>query len=211
MSYNIEIIRENKHITSKWSGGTTTELYICPVGSIYDQRNFKWRISSAKVEVVASTFTPLPGISRLIMVIEGELQLKHEGHHTAVLGAFEQDCFSGNWETTSFGCVTDFNLMMARGYKGTLEAISFKAGEVKDILLYNNANEDEKLSQIIEAFYIVEGAIEIDTGINVKTILNKGDLVLAIRTELEIISQFKILSNCQEEVKIIKAIIFNYE
>ena len=45
MSYNIEIIRENKHKTSEWSGGTTTELYICPVGAIYDQRNFKWRIS----------------------------------------------------------------------------------------------------------------------------------------------------------------------
>ena len=33
MSYNIEIIRENQYKTSKWSGGTTTELYIYPVGS----------------------------------------------------------------------------------------------------------------------------------------------------------------------------------
>ena len=135
MSYNIEIIRENQHKTSKWSGGTTTELYIYPEDSLYGQRNFKWRLSSAKVEVEKSTFTSLPGISRHIMVIEGELFLEHEGHHNATLKAFEQDSFSGEWTTTSFGKVTDFNLMLAKGYKGKLEAISFNSGEFKDILL----------------------------------------------------------------------------
>ena len=31
------------------------------------------------------------------------------------LKAFEQDSFSGEWKTTSFGKVIDFNLMMAQG------------------------------------------------------------------------------------------------
>ena len=130
MSYNIEIIRKKQHKTSEWSGGTTTELYIYPKDSLYGDRNFKWRLSSAKVEVEQSTFTSLPGISRLIMVIEGELLLKHEGHHNAVLKAFEQDSFSGEWTTTSFGKVIDFNLMMAQGYKGKLEAISVNGRRV---------------------------------------------------------------------------------
>ena len=105
MSYNIEIIRKNQLKTSEWSGGTTTELYIYPKDSLYGNRNFKWRLSSAKVEAEQSTFTSLQGISRIIMVIEGELLLKHEGHHNAVLKAFEQDRFSGEWTTTSFGKV----------------------------------------------------------------------------------------------------------
>ncbi|MBU3142058.1 HutD family protein [Clostridium sp. CF012] len=206
MSYNIEIIRKNQHKTSEWSGGTTTQLYIYPETSLYEQRNFKWRLSSAKVEVESSTFTPLQGISRLIMVIEGELLLEHEDHHNAVLKAFQQDSFSGDWITTSFGKVTDFNLMLAQGYNGKLEAISVNAGEFKDV---NVNDDDEKFSGITEAFYVVKGAIEIDTGINKKISLNSGDLALVTRTVQEITSDVKIHSSYQGETKIIKASIFH--
>ena len=48
------------------------------------------------------------------MIIEGQLLLEHEGHHNATLKALEQDSFSGDWTTTSFGKVTDFNLMLAQ-------------------------------------------------------------------------------------------------
>jgi environmental stress-induced protein Ves len=206
MSYNIEIIRENQYKTSKWSGGTTTELYIYPVGSLYGHGNFKWRLSSAKVEVECSTFTSLPGISRIIMIIEGQLLLKHEGHHSATLKALEQDSFSGDWITRSFGKVIDFNLMVAKGYKGKLEVISVNAGEFKDI----NVEDVAAYSQITDAFYILSGYIQIDSGAMGKVTLHQGDLALVTRTDKETTSEFKIHSISQEESKIIKASIFPY-
>ncbi|MBU3189279.1 HutD family protein [Clostridium bowmanii] len=211
MSYNVEIIKENQHKTSEWSGGTTTQLYIFPEDSLYSERKFKWRLSSAKVEVEKSTFTSLPGISRHIMVLEGELFLEHEGHHNAALKALQQDSFSGDWTTISFGKVTDFNLMLAQGYKGELEAISFNSGEVKDILLNSNVSDTEVFSQITEAFYVVQGYIEIDTGLKKKIGLSKGELIIVTRTGQEIISEFKIHSNSKEESKMVKASIFYCE
>ena len=208
MSYNIEIIRKQQHKTSKWSGGTTTEICIYPKDSLYADRNFKWRLSSAKVEVEKSTFTSLPGISRIIMIIEGKIFLKHEGHHNAVLKTFEQDSFNGEWITTSFGKVRDFNLMMAQGYNGELESIFFNKGEGKDIILYNNVNDAEKFSRITEAFYVVKGNVEIVTGIKGKINLNTGDLALVTTTEKENNLELKIYSNSQEESKIIRASIF---
>jgi len=205
LSYNIQIIKKNQYKTSEWSGGTTTELYIYPIDSLYSKRDFKWRLSSATIEVEYSKFTSLPGIERLIMVIQGELVLQHKGHHSATLKALEQDSFSGEWSTTSFGKVIDFNLMLAKGYTGKLESLLFYNGEAKDILLNNN---DERFSEIVEAFYIVEGSIEIVRGINEKISLNKGDLALVTRIGKETTLEFKINSRCQEETKIIKASIF---
>ena len=207
MSYKFEMIKKDQQKTSKWSGGTTNEIYIYPVNSLYSHGNFKWRLSSAKVEVEQSTFTSLPGISRLLMVVKGDLLLKHEGHHNAKLSAFEQDSFSGEWITTSLGKVTDFNLMLSEGYKGNLELISFYNGESKDLLLYNNVNDYEMFSQITEAFYVVKGDIQIHLGIKEQISLYEGDLALITRTEKETTSEFIIHSSSQVESKIIKVII----
>ncbi|WP_298843848.1 HutD/Ves family protein [Clostridium sp.] len=207
MSYNIEIIKKQQYKTSKWRGGTTTELCIYPRDSLYVNRNFKWRLSSAKVEVEESIFTSLPGIARIIMVIEGEILLKHEGHYNTVLKRFEQDNFSGEWTTKSFGKVIDFNLMMAQDYNGKLESIFLDKGETKDIILYSNVNAPLKFSQITEAFYVVKGDAKIVTGTKKIINLNKGDLVLLTTTEKENNSELKIYSS-QEEASIIRASIF---
>ena len=37
--------------SSRWSGGTTTELAIAPAGADYGARDFLWRVSSATVEL----------------------------------------------------------------------------------------------------------------------------------------------------------------
>lgn len=211
MSCNIEILKENQHKTSKWSGGTTTELYIYPENSLYDKRNFKWRLSSAKVEMECSTFTSLEGIFRHIMVIEGELLLEHEGHYKVALKAFEQDSFNGEWATTSFGEVTDFNLMLAQGYTGTLESIFLNSDEIKDILLHSKTKEYENFHIISEALYIAQGNIEIDNGLIGKADLKRGDLAVVTRTGEDITSEYKIYSKGLEESKIIKASIFYCE
>ena len=52
---NITILSKSDYITSNWSGGSTTQLFISPATASYAERNFDFRISSAKVEVAAST------------------------------------------------------------------------------------------------------------------------------------------------------------
>lgn len=118
------LLRRAAQKTIAWSGGTTTEIAIHPADSAYSRRDFLWRASSATVEADESEFTSLPGFWRLIMVLEGELELEHAGHHRARLLPFEQDAFDGAWITRSRGRARDFNLMLAEGCTGRLRVIS---------------------------------------------------------------------------------------
>lgn len=173
MDYSIEIIRKAEQNTTTWAGGTTTQLAIFPPDALYSDRNFLWRISSAKVEAEESIFTSLPGIWRLIMVLEGELHLVHEGHHKVTLTPFEQDSFSGDWTTKSYGKVTDFNLMMADGCEGKLEAIILSKGA-----FWNASPADKKETvHLTETLYCVEGKIVIHVGDRVE-MLEAGDFFL---------------------------------
>jgi len=106
--------------TTTWSGGTTSELFIYPEGSEFKTGNYQLRLSIATVEVEESNFTSLPGVERTLMVLEGELRLKHEGEHEIILKPLEKDHFSGDWNTQSWGKVTDFNLMTKGNCKGEL-------------------------------------------------------------------------------------------
>jgi len=96
---------------SNWSGGTTSELLILPKESELKKGNYDLRISIATVEVEESTFTALPGVNRILTILNGELELIHEGRHSTVLKQYEQDYFLGDWKTRSIGKVRDFNVM----------------------------------------------------------------------------------------------------
>lgn len=205
MSYEIETIRKKDHNTSEWSGGTTTQLLIYPKDSVYSARNFRWRLSSAKVEVDESVFTLLPGISRIIMIIDGELSLEHEGHHSALLKKFDQDTFSGDWNTKSYGKVTDFNLMLAQGSEGKLETIVLKNGDFQDIVLHTLENKN--YFTITDVFYCVNGEVEISTDKDEKLNLSEGDLVVVTRALNESPISFKLLNTYKGETAIIRSII----
>jgi len=66
MGYEVKLITKEQQKTSKWSGGTTTQLAIYPEDADYGKRNFTWRLSTATVEAAESVFTSLPGIDRII-------------------------------------------------------------------------------------------------------------------------------------------------
>lgn len=169
MGYTAKIIRKKEQKTTSWSGGTTTELAIYPEGASYSSRNFAWRLSSAVVELEESDFTSLPGIWRLIMVIEGEMQLEHEGYHSICLKPYGQDSFSGGWATKSRGKARDFNLMLADGWSGKLEAFCIGGEEY---------NEFENRKNSTYAFYCTEGSIDIKFGEEERFSLDKGDMLL---------------------------------
>ena len=87
------------------------QLVILPEDAEFKKGNYDLRISIATVEVEKSTFTPLPGVNRILTILNGELQLIHEGHHSTTLKQYQQDSFLGDWQTKSIGKVRDFNVM----------------------------------------------------------------------------------------------------
>ncbi len=204
MACEIELIRKNQLETSNWSGGTTTQIAIYPEDAIYSERDFKWRLSSAKVEVDESDFTLLPGIDRIIMIIEGQLTLEHEGHHKSVLKPFDQDYFSGSWKTKSYGRVIDFNLMTGEGFEGSLEAIHMLKDKTKKITFEKELN---KLSNETQAIYCVYGQTRIDMANNETYRLNEGDIILITIKDDSCQQDFTIHNEGGIESKLIKATI----
>ena len=203
MGYSIEIIRKAMQQTTAWSGGTTTQLAIFPKDALYSERNFLWRISSAKTEMEESVFTSLPGIWRLIMVLEGELRLEHEGHHKVTLAPFKQDNFSGDWTTKSYGKVTDFNLMMADGCKGKLEAIALPKGESWMSPLIDTRQS----SYVTEALYCVKGKIDIFVDERRET-LEAGDFFSIQGEGLDVALQLSINNPNENEAHVVNTRVF---
>jgi environmental stress-induced protein Ves len=105
---------------SQWSGGTTTEVFIWPEGSSYAAREFGLRISSATVDLPESDFTPLPGVMRYIVPLQGSFTLTHPGKQPVVMEPLCQPYrFSGEIPTHCVGKATDFNLML-KGTEGEM-------------------------------------------------------------------------------------------
>ncbi|WP_343336899.1 hypothetical protein TPELB_20230 [Terrisporobacter petrolearius] len=168
---HIKVVKKEELSTSKWSGGRTTELYIYPKNELYENRNFKFRISSAKVDLEESTFTKLPNIKRKIMILDGKLKLVHENHHEITLEKFDQDTFYAHWDTKSYGKVTDFNLMLNENTDGIIEHIN-----LKDHINFEQNNKD-KYENFTEVFYIVKGKIYISVD-DESELLKSGDVAI---------------------------------
>lgn len=120
---------ESDFSESLWSGGSTKQLYIFPEDASFAERNFQLRISTAKVEVPESTFTSLPGFSRKLMILEGEIDITHEHQHSKKLKPFEVDSFSGDWKTNAIGTCVDFNVMTSGTAKSELSSVEVLENE----------------------------------------------------------------------------------
>lgn len=118
-----QLYKDADFSTGRWMGGTTTEMAIWPNDAKYVERDFIWRISSAKIEQDESAFSSLPDYDRVLMVLDGEVVLSHEGQRVARLKTLEQDRFDGAYKTRSFGQITDFNLMVRKGNEGYVDLL----------------------------------------------------------------------------------------
>ncbi len=118
------------HLTQKdykvgrWSGGSTTELFIWPEGADYAKREFSLRVSSARVDLEESDFTPLEGVTRYITPVSGGFTLTHPGKPPVAMAPLSQPYrFSGEIPTHCVGRATDFNLML-KGVEGSMALCS---------------------------------------------------------------------------------------
>lgn len=136
----IIILDKTDFKTTKWEGGTTTQLYISPRKATYAALNFDVRISSACVQKSPSTFTSLPNVHRKLMLLDGEIIISHQ--HQAFeqhlqLNKFDVTTFEGNWQTTSVGTCTDFNLMTTGNIKSDLYSLHLNNNQTHNLIVEN--------------------------------------------------------------------------
>ena len=136
----IQHFKEDKSKTITWASGTSTELFIFPSSGDFQKRDFLFRLSTATVEAEESVFSDFSGITRTLMLLEGNLTLIHEGRYTKELMPFDQDTFDGGWDTKSKGKVKDFNLMCKAGASGTLKHFYLQKKENITLKLRNDFN-----------------------------------------------------------------------
>lgn len=186
MEFTIKIIKEDDYITTEWSGGKTTQIFIYPEDSNYKELNFKFRLSSATVELDKSEFTKLEGVERFITPLDNELKLTHNHKDYISLKPFEVYKFDGGLDTTSYGKVRDFNLMLMNGVKGRLESVYID----KEYLLVEEISSDFK--EVFYFIYAYKDEVYIDVDGDKRLIspfdtllvkLNNNDLYLKITSE----------------------------
>lgn len=127
MSIKFSVIEERDFLKSKWSGGTTEQIFIYPPDAVYKEMDFLFRISRASVDISPSEFTRLPGIQRFIMPLDNELVLTHDNITDIRLRPFEAYEFSGDMDTMSKSPAKDFNLMLAKGIAGEMRVLHLEA------------------------------------------------------------------------------------
>lgn len=126
---NWTLYQKENYITTTWSGGTTTQLAIAPEGAVYADRDFLWRLSSARVELEHSDFTSLPDYNRLISVVKGDLDMKIGNGQRFRLAPCQVCSFDGGVPVESWGQCTDFNLMLRKGKcQGVTQSLVLEAG-----------------------------------------------------------------------------------
>lgn len=182
------IIRKSELIANKWSGGTTTELFIYPPASSYALRNFDYRISTATVETDRSEFTDLSSYQRILCVLSGELAMEFHADSgkpdTVKLLPLEQVSFSGGLKVVGFGKVTDFNIIYKPEYRASAEIIHLGENELRELTSSGECYfvwvvEGELLTSLgcckPEEFYVVEpnGTTTIRATVNTTIILIK--------------------------------------
>ncbi len=167
-----KLLKEDNYSISDWSGGKTRQLASFPPKSIYSDRDFIWRLSSATVELEESDFSKLPDYDRVLMVLEGSVVLTYDDSRTVRLKELEQDSFDGAWKTKSFGKITDFNLMTRKGTDGKVDLIA----PTSQAEIYGDTLNSERSCKT-HALYCKEGYCVVNAGGN-SIMMNPGNLLV---------------------------------
>ena len=189
MNYSVELIKQESYKPTFWSGGMATELTTYPLNSDFASRNFLWRLGVAKIDILESTFSTLPNVSRKFMVLDGQITLDHEDKYTKLLNSFDQDKFMGDWKTKTYGKASVFNLMTKENFDGELIHIAIEPKQQMDFKYEVPLNKN----LVSICFYVVNESFK--TLINDKVYnVNTNDLLLITDLSLNFTHKF-ILSN----------------
>jgi environmental stress-induced protein Ves len=168
MSLLIHPINPSKTIS--WASGTSTELFVFPANGNFQTRDFDFRISTATVEAEETNFSDFSGLTRILLVLKGNLTLIHENRYTKELKTFDQDRFDGAWKTRSKGKVQDFNVMFKENYKAEVNHFSLSVNDIREI------NLDSKL----HFYFVFNGKYHLNG-----QLVNAGDLIEIPQNKME--------------------------
>ncbi|AUN15033.1 HutD-family protein [[Clostridium] sordellii] len=201
MSYNIKVIKKEGQRVSRWDGGKTTQLYIYPENSSYEKGNFKWRISCSTIEIDKSKFTKLPNIQRKLMLLDGNLILKHENCEEVNLNKFDIHTFSGELDTISYGKGIDFNLMTTNNCIGELEHIYIKS---KMQIKLNEDYVDKKYKYRFICIYSLNNSFNIEIQNKRSLEIQNGEVVI-IKIKINEVENLNIVNNGKTDLQIVKS------
>ncbi len=171
----IKLIKQNQQITTNWSGGTTTQLFIYPEEADYSKRDFLFRISTATVQTETSTFTDLTGFNRILMLLNGELTITHKQQTTHHLTPFAPHFFDGGWQTHAQGLVTDFNVIFKQEVNANIEVLKLDTNQV--ITITNNGT--------LLFIYVIDGSLDLEDN-EAQWHLKEKDFVSTDQTQFSI-------------------------
>lgn len=173
----MKLIQKDELHTTKWRGGSTTEIMIYPPESSYVTRQFEWRVSLATIEEEKTIFTKLEGYTRRSMVLEGALKLIHLGHSTVDLYPLEQNIYQGDWHTISEGMATNLNLITGPTVSSMMKAEFF----LNKYANYPLSNLEDQNKEVHHLFIALE-PFEIGGCLN--SFLNKGDILYLDKNDM---------------------------
>ena len=101
------------YLSTKWSGGQTTELLVEPDSSSLAKRDFDFRLSTATVIMNTVEFSDFTGYQRILMSLDNPVSLN----------AFEPHHFDGKLKTTCQGECQDFNVIFKDDYDVFVQAL----------------------------------------------------------------------------------------
>ncbi|WMJ76875.1 MULTISPECIES: HutD family protein [unclassified Sedimentibacter] len=146
-----KIIKKENFVTTKWAGGETTQLAIYPYDSVFSNKDFLWRISSATFTSTESTFSDFTGYQRYILPLNGELSLKHSRLYDRSLRKYDVEYFDGSWNTFSKNTLDcrDYNFIVKSGFLSKMQILN----EKEEYLL--------KKSEVVTFFSVNEFTLEL--------------------------------------------------
>ena len=131
-----KIIRENEFISTKWSGGTTNQLFIIPSNASISKQDFSIRISTATINTPTSEFTRFPLHNRFISILKGEIEFTTGNKPSKKVAETEFDFFDGADTTNSASNskVIDFNIIYSKHLRLNIQQFTGRKNRMLNLI-----------------------------------------------------------------------------
>jgi environmental stress-induced protein Ves len=174
-------IKKDSGKKTHWSGGLTQEYAIFPQNGNYALRSFIWRLSSSTIDTDDATFTCLPEFDRVLVVLDGEVDLSYDEKPPVHLAKYDTDSFGGEQSTKSNGRISDYNLIIRKGNKGFINTIKVTPEEGNKAIVSSDEEYENNYDYNMNSYYCAEGYAV--ANFNNETIMLKvGDQLIIERT-----------------------------
>ena len=176
MNRGIEIIGADHAAPAVWAGGSVREFRVWPEEASVSSREFEFCISSATVETEESAFSDYSGYERVIVPLDGKMELTHDGADKVLLERYQPYAFDGGARTRSRGKVKDFNVIMQKDRcSGNVFVVSLPPGGA----IHSGTGGGERRT---EFFYCAEGGFWPDCGMPDQVPVGEGGVLVIDRT-----------------------------